>query len=166
MHDTTPSSDGARWPSNVYACPKASRSEREAGCDDLPAVTGAEAVERTAGSAGLDNPRAGAGRTADEVRNSHPTVKPLALMRWLVRLVTPPGGLVLDPFCGSGTTGIAASLECFRFSGVEREPEYADIARQRIAWWSEHGERGVQAWAAKVAREEADARTGQMDMFG
>jgi DNA modification methylase len=68
-----------------------------------------------------------------EERNTHPTVKPLALMRWLVRLVTPPDGWVLDPFMGSGTTGIAAALEGFRFVGLELEPEYVEMARQRIA---------------------------------
>ena len=65
--------------------------------------------------------------------NNHPTVKPTAIMRYLCRLVTPPGGLVLDPFCGSGSTGKAAVLEGFRFRGIERESEYADIARDRIA---------------------------------
>jgi len=68
--------------------------------------------------------------------NGHPTVKPLALMRWLVRLVTPPGGTVLDPFCGSGSTGCAAVLEGFRFIGVDKEPEYVAIARARIAHWT------------------------------
>ena len=65
--------------------------------------------------------------------NNHPTVKPVALMRWLCRLVTPPGGLVLDPFMGSGTTGIAALREGFRFAGIEREPEYVAIAKGRLA---------------------------------
>ena len=62
-----------RWPANVYACPKPSRSEREAGCEQLPAIAGHEAVDRQEGSAGVSNPRAGAGRTADAVRNAHPT---------------------------------------------------------------------------------------------
>lgn len=65
--------------------------------------------------------------------NVHPTVKPVALMRYLCRLVTPPGGLVLDPFAGSGTTGIAARAEGFRFLGIEREAEFAEIARRRVA---------------------------------
>ena len=60
-------------------------------------------------------------------------MKPIALMRWLVRLVTPPGGTVLDPFAGSGTTGIACALEGFDFLGVEREAEYVEIAERRIA---------------------------------
>lgn len=65
--------------------------------------------------------------------NNHPTVKPTELMRWLCRLVTPPGGVVLDPFMGSGSTGKAAVLEGFRFVGIEKEPEYAAIAEARIA---------------------------------
>jgi DNA modification methylase len=65
-------------------------------------------------------------------KNTHPTVKPIALMQWLVRLVTPPGGTVLDPFAGSGTTGIAAMREGFSFVGIEREAEYAALARDRI----------------------------------
>ena len=115
----------------VYAA-KAARSEREEGCDALPARTGAEAVEREEGSAGTKSPRAGAGRTADSVRNNHPTVKPVSVMRHLVRLVTPPGGLVLDPFMGSGTTGIAAVREGFDFVGIEMNPEYLAIAEARI----------------------------------
>jgi site-specific DNA-methyltransferase (adenine-specific) len=65
--------------------------------------------------------------------NTHPTVKPTELMRYLCRLVTPPGGVVLDPFMGSGSTGKAAALEGFRFIGIEREAEYLEIARGRIS---------------------------------
>ena len=64
--------------------------------------------------------------------NIHPTVKPVDLMRWLVRLVTQPGGIVLDPFMGSGTTGMAAVLEGFHFVGIEKDAEYAKIANARI----------------------------------
>ena len=71
-------------------------------------------------------------RTCRGEGNVHPTVKPVALMRWLCRLVTPPGGLVLDPFAGSGTTGVAALQEGLRFAGCEREAEYAKIARARL----------------------------------
>ena len=88
-------------------------------------------MERKAGTAGVDNPRAGAGRTAEHVKNHHPTVKPTALMRWLVRLVTPPGAVVLEPFCGSGTTLIAAELEGVTCWAIEREPAYCDIIRAR-----------------------------------
>lgn len=69
--------------------------------------------------------------------NVHPTVKPTELMRYLCRLVTPPGGVVLDPFMGSGSTGRGAVLEGFRFVGIECEEEYVAIARARI----EHVER-------------------------
>jgi DNA modification methylase len=65
--------------------------------------------------------------------NAHPTVKPTDLMRYLVRLVTPPGGVVLDPFMGSGSTGKAAALEGFDFIGIEREAEYVEIAKARVA---------------------------------
>ena len=64
--------------------------------------------------------------------NTHPTVKPTDLMRYLCRLVTPPGGIVLDPFMGSGSTGKAAMLDGFEFIGIEREPSYHAIAEQRI----------------------------------
>lgn len=65
--------------------------------------------------------------------NTHNTVKPTDLMRWLVRLVTQPSGLVLDPFTGSGSTGVAAVAEGFRFAGIELSQEYAEIARARVA---------------------------------
>lgn len=117
-----------------YYGTKASRKERERGCENLPARSGAEAVEREEGSDGLNSPRAGAGRTAKAVRNHHPTVKPEALMQWLVRLVTPPGGTVLDPFTGSGTTGVAAVYEGFNFVGFEQSAEYVTIAEARIAY--------------------------------
>jgi site-specific DNA-methyltransferase (adenine-specific) len=64
--------------------------------------------------------------------NHHPTVKSVDLMRWLCRLVTPPGGLVLDMFAGSGSTGVAAIAEGFHFLGIEQEPEYYAIAHSRL----------------------------------
>lgn len=77
------------------------------------------------------------GRGLDVDRNNHPTVKPVALMRYLCRLITPPKGIVLDPFVGSGSTGIGAKTEGFSFIGIEREKEYCDIARARINAWTE-----------------------------
>ena len=71
-----------------------------------------------------------------EGRNSHPTVKSTALMAYLCRLVTPPGGVVLDPFMGSGSTGVACIKEGFRFIGIEREAEYYEIAKQRVGYAS------------------------------
>ena len=125
----------SRWePSDFeflyYAKP--SRKERDMGCEDLPARSGGEATDREDGSAGTKNPRAGAGRNGG-ARNYHPTVKPIALMEWLCRLVTPAGGVVLDPFLGSGTTGCAAVRLGLRFIGIERETEYIEIAKRRIA---------------------------------
>ena len=67
-----------------------------------------------------------------KARNNHPTVKPTNLMRYLCRLVTPPHGIVLDPFMGSGSTGKAAMLEGFQFIGIEREADYMEIAKARI----------------------------------
>ena len=124
-----------RWPANLYQCAKASRSEREAGLSHLKAKSGADAVQRKEGSAGLDNPRAGAGRTANEVRNIHPTVKPIKLMRWCCRLIGgQKGSVILDPFGGSGTTGAAAILEGFDCILIEREAEYLPIIEGRLQW--------------------------------
>ena len=64
----------------------------------------------------------------------HPTVKPVDLMRWLCRLVIPPGGVVLDPFMGSGSTGVAAKLEGFRFIGIEKDVESLEVAKRRLEW--------------------------------
>ena len=124
--------ENGRWPANIYYCPKPSRNEKEEGCDDLQGMSGADAVCRKEGSAGMNNPRAGAGRTASHVANHHPTVKPVNLMRWLLRLITPKGGKVLEPFAGSGTTLVAAQLEGFSCYGIEREPSYCDIIRARV----------------------------------
>ena len=74
------------------------------------------------------------------IKNFHPTVKPIKLMQYLVRLVTPPNGKVLDPFCGSGTTGIACKIEGFEFVGMEQDPEYTKIAEARIKNWEEEKE--------------------------
>lgn len=119
-------------PSRFFYVAKASRTERDRGLGSAATVSGAEAVGRKPNTAGLNSPRAGAGRTASQVRNFHPTVKPIALMRWLVRMVTPPDGVVLDPFCGSGSTLIAATEEGFGFVGIEISPEYCKITLQRL----------------------------------
>jgi DNA modification methylase len=121
-------------PPFLYA-PKASKSEREAGCEHLPIHTAGELTDREEGSAGLDSPRAGAGRTSKGRHNPHPTVKPIAVMAWLIRLVTPPGGVVLDPWCGSGSTGCAAVKQGFRFIGCELDANYAKVAEARIQHW-------------------------------
>ena len=114
-----------------FYCAKASKRDRELGLStDAPLIAAAEMVEREDGSDGMNSPRAGAGRTTGS-RNAHPTVKPTALMRYLCKLVTPPGGTALDPFCGSGSTGVAARLEGFTFIGIDAEAQWADVARQR-----------------------------------
>lgn len=117
--------------SRFFYVAKPDRSERDIGCEDLATASGGTATDRVDGSAGLQNPRAGAGRNGG-ARNIHPTVKPVELMRWLCRLITPRGGLVLDPFMGSGTTGVACAREGFRFIGIERERQYMEIAKRRI----------------------------------
>lgn len=84
--------------------------------------------------------------------NDHPTVKPIALMRWLARLVTPPGGIVVDPFAGSFTTGCACALEGFPFAGIDREARHVEIGRYRVAHWRDVADR------ERRAREEATAQ--------
>ena len=117
--------------SRFYYVAKASRAERNAGLDDLP-------PKPLNWSSGDQNPGSfqsdGTNRSS---QNHHPTVKPVALMMWLVRLVTPPGGVVLDPFAGSFTTGVACVQEDVDAVLIEREPEYVEIGRRRV----EHAQR-------------------------
>lgn len=112
-----------------FYCAKASKRDRDEGLEGFE-------VKRTGGmQATADGSMlTGSGNERTTARaNIHPTVKPTDLMRYLCRLVTPPGGLVLDPFMGSGSTGKAAMLEGFRFVGIELSEEYIEIARARIA---------------------------------
>jgi site-specific DNA-methyltransferase (adenine-specific) len=132
-----PASNGVRGHSDAggsaarfFYAAKASRAEREHGLDALPRSI--VDPTRELDSAGRDNPRAGAGRSGEGRANIHPTVKPVDLMRYLTRLVTPPGGLVVDPYAGSGTTGVAAIHEGFRFQGAEQDTAHALIAVTRI----------------------------------
>jgi DNA modification methylase len=110
-----------------FYCAKASKKDRDEGCGGL--------VERVAGCLNMrnDNHAHKTGNTFSPKTNHHPTVKPTALMRYLCRLVTPPGGVILDPFMGSGSTGKGAALEGFDFIGIEKEAEYFEIAKARIA---------------------------------
>lgn len=105
-------------PAKYFYAPKPPKSETELGLDHLPKQTPTDLTGRVEGSAGLKNPRAGAGRTSG-AKNIHPTKKSVALMSYLIRLVTPPGGVVLDPFAGSGTTGVAALAGGWSFIGCE-----------------------------------------------
>jgi site-specific DNA-methyltransferase (adenine-specific) len=124
--------------SRFFYTAKPSRSEREAGLDGLPVWTSHEVTNRDPDSAGAKHARSG--KTAQgEVRNHHPTVKPVDLMRHLVQLVTPPAiedrrPLVLDPFMGSGTTGMAAAGLGLDFLGIDLDPAHVQIARARIEW--------------------------------
>lgn len=106
--------------SRFFYCAKATRKDRHEGLPDpgpqFRHGTTLRKIEKT-----------------ETTGNHHPTVKPTELMRWLCRLITPPGGLVLDPFMGSGSTGKAALNEGFRFVGIEKEEEYIKIARARIS---------------------------------
>lgn len=120
--------------SRFFYVAKASRRDRNEGLDGMPekdAPGSKRSVPAEGRKSALGAPRA----------NHHPTVKPTTLMRHLVRLVTPPDGLILDPFCGSGSTGKAAMLEGFRFHGIEQDAEYAEIARRRIGWAAEEAAR-------------------------
>ena len=163
-----------RWPANVlhdgsdqvaavfpddasrfFYSAKTAAWEREIGLQDAQKRTAAELVDRDADSAGMANQAAGAGRTSAGRANSHPTVKGVDVMRWLVRLVTPPGGTVLDPYTGSGTTGMACILEGFAFIGCELSAEYADIARARIA--ATEARQGVKVTDGKLTADDTPA---------
>lgn len=115
---------------------KASKRDRNEGLEELEATSAGDMVEREEGSAGMNSPRAGAERTSG-AKNFHPTVKPTQLMRYLIKLVTPEGGIVLDPFTGSGSTGKAALLDGFKFIGAELTEEYLPIIEGRLKWASE-----------------------------
>jgi site-specific DNA-methyltransferase (adenine-specific) len=143
--DRVGSSPLGRWPANFihdgsdevlallgeaarfYYSAKASRDDRNEGCGALE--------EKPAGSLNMrtDSHAIKNRQETNPRSNPHPTVKPTDLMRYLCRLITPPNGIVLDPFMGSGSTGKAAMAEGFRFIGIEREAEYIEIARARIS---------------------------------
>lgn len=110
-----------------FYCAKASKRDRDEGCE------GMEAKRGTVGNKWTDQDYRRADTEPNVLRiNHHPTVKPTDLMRYLCRLVTPPNGIVFDPFMGSGSTGKAAVLEGFNFIGCDMTAEYVDIARARI----------------------------------
>lgn len=129
-HESVPRIASSKSAARFFYCAKASKYDRNYGLSGEDIASG-DLVGRAEGSAGTQSPRAGAGRTTGS-KNPHPTVKPIALMRWLVRLVTPPGGRVLDPFMGSGSTGVATALEGFRFTGIEIDPQFFTVASERI----------------------------------
>ena len=112
--------------SRFFYCAKASKKDRDEGLEEF-ALAKAGALNMRTDSHSERN-----GMTTQPRANTHPTVKPTELMRYLCRLVTPPGGVVLDPFMGSGSTGKAAVLEGFKFIGIEREAAYFEIASARV----------------------------------
>ncbi|MGC3097897.1 DNA-methyltransferase [Pseudomonas aeruginosa] len=133
-----------------FYCAKATRRDRNEGCEHMER----KPLHWTSGS---QNPGSFQADGTDKTsQNNHPTVKPTDLMAYLVRLVTPPGGKVLDPFTGSGSTGKAAVREGFEFVGIEREAPYLAIAEARIA----HELERVTAAAMETAEAEA-----QLDIF-
>lgn len=118
-----PANEGSA--SRFFYCAKASKSERNAGLEGFEERENSGSYEfRVDGS--LD------GKPTKPKANFHPTVKPVSLMRYLCRLITPKNGTVLDCFMGSGSTGIGAVLEGFNFTGIEKEKEYCEIAEARI----------------------------------
>jgi len=143
LKDSRSSMPAGRWPANIlldeialkalgpagryFYTAKASQSEREAGLKSFEAQIVNDGREKE-----IDNPYQ---RGVTKRHNIHPTVKPIDLMRYLCRLITPEGGTILEPFAGSGTTLIAAHLEGYNFIGIEREAEYVEIIRARLKHW-------------------------------
>ena len=164
----------AREAGALHYVPKAARSEREEGCAGLTGKRGHEAVERKEGTAGLDSPRAGAGRTAGRVKNYHPTCKPVGIMEKLLQDV-PLDVTVSDNFLGSGTTALACLKTGHSFVGIEREEEYLEIADARVRHWNAkfagHGERAVVDSDVEGANDEIEidekpeSDTYLMDLF-
>ena len=120
--------------SRYFYCAKTSKAERNQGLDNLPTMKASSMPGRRNPNdmkdSKIDNDVTG--RFVTEKKNIHPTVKPIKLMKYLCRLITPKGGTVLDPFMGSGSTGMAAKEENFDFVGIEKEEEYFNIATARI----------------------------------
>jgi site-specific DNA-methyltransferase (adenine-specific) len=143
-----------RFPSNVlgdipdyqkyFYCPKVSRKERHIGHDDPGAQTRrARDADGNVLNYAEKKPGASANVLVEQFQlsdagNNHPTVKPIELMKYLIKLVTPPGGTVLDPFNGSGSTGCAAVELGHTYIGCELDPAYVEIAKKRIEAWYEH----------------------------
>ena len=120
--------------SRYFYCAKTSKAERNQGLDNLPTKKASSMPGRRnpddMKDSKIDNDVTG--RFVTQKKNIHPTVKPIKLMKYLCRLITPKGGTILDPFMGSGSTGMAAKEENFDFVGIEKEEEYFNIATARI----------------------------------
>ena len=137
-NDATPeysdSGSASRFFKSIIYQAKASKSERNKGCEGLEEkrIIGQPSFLDDGGYA----KETGKPNKAIYNQNHHPTVKPIALMEYLIKMITPKGGVVLDPFMGSGSTGIGSILGGFNFIGIEREIEYIEIARARIEYAS------------------------------
>ena len=116
----------------IFLLPKTSGSERNQGLDDFETKMMGMSNGAQSKGEGYDKGQGIGLNKVIERKNTHPTVKPVELMKYLCRLVTPKGGIVLDPFMGSGSTGMAAKDEGFDFIGIEREKEYFEICKSRI----------------------------------
>jgi site-specific DNA-methyltransferase (adenine-specific) len=114
--------------SRFFYCAKASKKERNMGLEDMPEVISNDGRDETLASGNMPHNRGNVPK-----KNHHPTVKPIKLMEYLITLITPPNGIVLDPFFGSGTTGIAAANLGFNYIGFEISKEYCIIAEKRIS---------------------------------
>ena len=116
-----------------FYCAKASKQDRDEGCESMPAVKSGMSNGAQLHGEGYDKGQDIGLNRVIQRRNHHPTVKPTALMRYLVKLVSRPGHTILDPFSGSGSTGKAAILEARQFLGIELQPEYVQIATARLS---------------------------------
>lgn len=154
--------------SRFFYCAKASKSERNKGLEGFEekplAFSNQAKAELKRGNTNYDGGDSkGHGNKIRQLKNFHPTVKPVKLMQYLVRLITPPNGKVLDPFCGSGTTGVACKLEGFEFVGMEQDPEYTKIAEARILNYTE--EKEIIFKQELVEEEEAPKELIQAKLF-
>jgi len=118
--------------SRFFYCPKASKKDRNEGMEHIQPTSNGKIGTTFAGNQTTSKIGANPNKPTEPQQNVHPTVKPTDLMAYLIRLVTPKGGIVLDPFMGSGSTGKAAVREGMNFIGIEREDEYMEIAKTRI----------------------------------
>lgn len=150
-----PREENTKSAARFFYCAKTSKADRNEGCEgmeekamcDINKMGGASCSMKT-GSGNDRNPNK---------QNHHPTVKPTALMVYLCRLITPPNGIVLDPYSGSGSTGKAATLEGLRFIGMEREAEYCTIANKRITWAAKE--------RVETAKKRIEAECNQLKLF-
>ena len=138
----------------------------------VPGYDGESITGFLRGESGPNNQRSDSGSAArffysakagpeDRFGSKHPTVKPVSLMRWLARLITPPGGLILDPFAGSGSTGIAAIAEGFRAILIEADKEHQADIREHLAWATGKGRHAL----SSKARNKEGARHDDLPLF-